>query len=292
MTDALNAGGAYSMTFFCQVEKRTSKDKKVFPALFQSVTKDPVNLLANDMWPGYGFWDADDPTKYEPMQPEGEASKNRYSIIKRNVSLVVYGNMDKLIHTKGTVNLDYRYFKQSIQDEIIGILSRQMKLMNGTFNIQSVYQNKIEDVFKGYTLNESDGQYLQYPMFAFRFEGELTVKEQCNESSTTPVTINAGTKKCFPPVSTDQVFTSLVPAGMMLLYAEITSDKACQVSLGTSSGGTEVVQSLPIIAGLNTLTIESVYDLFNATSVYLNHAGAGDTFNGAILNVCFIYRSI
>lgn len=298
MTDALNTNKSYAINFFTGVEKRVSQDGNVFPALFQSKAKDVINLLPGDFI-NYGFWDLEDPEKYAGMQPQGQISRSRQSIITRQVALIVYGNMDKLIAKTGITNEDYRYFKQQVKDEIVHVLSTKLTLMYGMFNLTQVYEHDIKDIFKGYTVKEDDSQFMQYPMFGFRFEGELTVKEQCLAATpSTGITIGLGTSYRTEWISSDTTWLALIPAGQELLsiLIENSTINAAQLSIGITPGGLEVVNGCPVREksqlenGLTSLTIENTYSLQYSTSIYIHHAGEDDTWNGALIRLTFVWK--
>jgi hypothetical protein len=299
LTDCLNTNKTYAINYFTGVEKRTTQDGKVFPSLFQSNKKDTINFLPGDMYPGFGFWDLDDPTNYAGMQPEGQWSKNRRSIITRKVALIVYGNMDKLVYKSGTTNIDYRYFKQLILDEIVHTLSTKLTLMYGAFDLKAIYQKDIKEIYKGYTVDESDGQFIQYPMFGFRFEGELTVKEQCFAAGpSTGTTIGLGTSYRSEWIDKDTEWLSLVPAGMLLQYiiVENATTNEPQLSIGTDSGLLNIAENVPInaqgITKPTTITFGKVLDTTYDTSIYIHHAGDGDTWDGATIRLTFVWRSV
>lgn len=183
MVDALNTyATTYGITWWGPADKRVDADGNTFPALYQLNSKDWINCLANDQWKGYGFFDLEDPVRYTSPGPDANISKLRSSIISQDIALVVYGDIDKLLHAQGiAASVDYRYTKQLIESMILKVLQRRLKGVRGFFNLQRVYTDRITDVFKTYTIKDR-GEYLYLPKFGFRFEGELTVTEQCNNS--------------------------------------------------------------------------------------------------------------
>ncbi len=166
------------ITFYGLCERRIDHEGNTYPALFQTNTKDWINCLANDQWKGYGFWDADDPEQYLAPDPEEAISRFRYSFIRQKVALIVYGDLEKLMQSEGTSNIDYRNARQKVKDQIIEVLSRKIQNTRGFFNLQAVYSQQLLEIFKGYSTKDR-GEYLYLPKFGFRFEGELQVMEQC-----------------------------------------------------------------------------------------------------------------
>lgn len=183
MVAALNTyASTYGISWYSAADKRADAEGNIFPALYQLNSKDWVNCLANDQWKGYGFFDLTDPVRYVSPGVDGGISKSRTSIISQDIALVVYGDIDQLLHKQSiAASVDYRYTKQLIESQIVKVLQRRLKGVRGFFDLQRVYSDRITDVFKTYTIKDR-GEYLYLPKFGFRFEGELTVTEQCNNS--------------------------------------------------------------------------------------------------------------
>jgi hypothetical protein len=91
----------------------------------------------------------------------------------------VYGHIDKLLWKDGETSTDYRYDKQLIKSQIIEILLRQTSAINGYFELNEVFDQEIENIFKGFTAKEQTGQFLQSPYFGFRFSGLIITDEEC-----------------------------------------------------------------------------------------------------------------
>jgi hypothetical protein len=175
LTDKLN-GIALEISFYGICERRVRQDGTVYPALFQSNSKDWIDAMANDQWPGYGFWDLEDPEKWEYT---GDGTVLNYGKITRKASLIVYGHIDKLLWKDGETSTDYRYDKQLIKSQIIEILLRHTSAINGYFELNEVFDQEIENIFKGFTAKEQTGQFLQSPNFGFRFSGLIITDEEC-----------------------------------------------------------------------------------------------------------------
>ena len=176
LVDALNTNITLGITFYGQAQHRVDSEGKIYPGLYQTNTKDWINALANDQWKGYGFIDVEDPIRYIALDPEESISKFRYSHVEQDIALVVYGDIQKLLFSSTSV--DWRYNIQTVKDEIVEILSRKLTGMKGFFNLQNVYSQRVADLFKTYSI-EDHGEYVYLPKFGFRFEGVITVREQC-----------------------------------------------------------------------------------------------------------------
>lgn len=89
-------------------------------------------------------------------------------------------------------------------------------------------------------------------------------------------------------VTGDYTWTALVPAGYLLEYMVIeeTAGKQAQISAGTTSNGKNVFESEAVTkSALTVININKTFSKTAATTVYLNHAGNGDKWNGASLNI-------
>ena len=81
--------------------------------------------------------------------------------------------------------LRYSYVERNAEvfkAEFLKFLSGRMgwHLTNGRITTARIYE-RAENIYKGYTLDEVDAQYLMHPYFGFRIEGVIQVEEFCEE---------------------------------------------------------------------------------------------------------------
>ena len=82
--------------------------------------------------------------------------------------------------------LDYRSIfnssdvrnKEEVKRQILDTLNGAFVLKDGTFKINKIYE-LAENIYRGFSLDEIDNQFLMHPYGGFRFEGELKVQETC-----------------------------------------------------------------------------------------------------------------
>lgn len=82
--------------------------------------------------------------------------------------------------------LDYRNIfnsadirnKEEVKRQILDTLNGAFVLKEGTFKINKIYE-LAENIYRGFSLDEIDNQFLMHPYGGFRFEGELKVQETC-----------------------------------------------------------------------------------------------------------------
>lgn len=67
---------------------------------------------------------------------------------------------------------------EAVKAEILHVLNGGFQLKSGRLVINRVYE-KAENIYRGFTLDEIDNQFLMHPFAGFRFEGELAIEQPC-----------------------------------------------------------------------------------------------------------------
>lgn len=89
-------------------------------------------------------------------------------------------------------------------------------------------------------------------------------------------------------VSADYTWTAVIPAGYLIEYMifDELSGHTGQLSAGTTSGDNNVFNQEAITGGaLTVININKTFSKTAATTIYINHAKDGDTWNGMSLNI-------
>jgi len=155
-------------------EKRVTASGDSYPACFQSNTMDWVNLLPTDQWkPGYLFIDPSDPQ--EIAYGKDEDGPDTIPAFKISAAIIAYIDLSEYSPT----STDYRYSKQEFKDALINTLTRKILSLQGTILLKRIYEREIEQIFKGYSIKEVKGQYLQMPYYGIRIECEITYSGRC-----------------------------------------------------------------------------------------------------------------
>lgn len=68
--------------------------------------------------------------------------------------------------------------KESIKASILRVLNNDVFMKSGSFKINRIHE-LAENIYKGFTLDEIDNQFLMHPFCGFRFEGIITIDEPC-----------------------------------------------------------------------------------------------------------------
>lgn len=68
--------------------------------------------------------------------------------------------------------------KELVKRDILRVLNGKVALKDGTFRINQIYENA-ERVFEGFTLDEIDNQSFMHPFCGWRFCGDMTIADYC-----------------------------------------------------------------------------------------------------------------
>lgn len=145
--------------------------KRVYsPNLY--VGKNEYELITPDSGIGnYCFFTLD-----EPEDVTWEVGDNTY--IKAPFSLIVWVDLRTIEQT------DERN-TEAIKQDILRTLNGKIWMKEGYFQINRIWE-KAENIFKGFTLDEIDNQFLMHPYCGWRFEGVIDVHTDCETEKPTP----------------------------------------------------------------------------------------------------------
>ena len=94
------------------------------------------------------------------------------NLIKQPFSLIFWLDLRKVWATELKRN------KEGVRDQILRVLSGDLFLSEGSFEINRVYELP-EHIYREFTLSEVDNQFLMHPFTGFRFDGFITYYQQC-----------------------------------------------------------------------------------------------------------------
>lgn len=110
------------------------------------------------------FW-IDDPQTIDWMP-------GQQSNLKTPFSLIFWFNVAKVHNSKVNRNTEV------IKANILRTLNGGLGLRSGRIKVTRIYE-QAENIYRGFTLDEVDNQFLMHPYAGFRFEGELIILEPC-----------------------------------------------------------------------------------------------------------------
>lgn len=89
-------------------------------------------------------------------------------------SLIFWFDLRKVFHKYAYRNTEY------LKAEILELLNGRTGwlLRNGSIEINKCYE-QAQNIYRGFTLDEIDNQFLMHPFAGFRFDGVLSVKTPC-----------------------------------------------------------------------------------------------------------------
>lgn len=67
---------------------------------------------------------------------------------------------------------------EAVKQELVRFLNDELRLRSGRFFVNKIY-NRAESIFKGFTLDEIDNQFLMQPFCGWRFDGEIEFFDTC-----------------------------------------------------------------------------------------------------------------
>lgn len=112
------------------------------------------------------FW-IDDPQNMD-WQPNIQGS------IKTEFSVIFWLDLRK-VYPNDPTNRN----TEALKAEILRVMNGGYWKKSGTFRINRIYE-LAENIYRGFTLDEIDNQFLMHPYAGFRFTGEMSIDEPCN----------------------------------------------------------------------------------------------------------------
>lgn len=97
---------------------------------------------------------------------------NQQGDIKAPFALIFWFDLRRVYNTADNRN------KEALKAEILRILNGGFWLKNGRITVNRIY-DLAENIYRGFSLDEVDNQFLMHPFGGFRFEGILEIEEPC-----------------------------------------------------------------------------------------------------------------
>jgi len=202
----------------------------------------------------------------------------------------------------------YRIISNSGEDlkdtrSIVDNIRFQVSVWASTYTLSSGIASLIRDSLDGLS-GEVAGCSVDYMRFEDESDGyddEFKLFEHTIDFSARIKNMGSGNINTEPAVALDvtddYTWSGVIPSGWMVEYLvfEESTGNSGQLSCGTSSGATNVMRSEAITGGgitvISNLT-QRISSMSSAITLYINHAGDGDTWNGMNLTVYCVMRKI
>lgn len=138
--------------------------KKVEPMVYQG-SEEYYPVLPNDALKAYSFFRANGPRQTDGYEPNLNYKKYFF---RDPVDLIVWGNLKLIDSSK-----DYVFTEELVRD-VLNILNRDANV-----SVVRVYDDKVDEIYKGYSLDDAHRDLLLYPYTAFRIELSLRYEIAC-----------------------------------------------------------------------------------------------------------------
>lgn len=124
-----------------------------------------VDVLPNQSLGNYSFFILDDPytIEYHPHV------KNRITV---NFGLIFWLNLKDVFPSSNDRNIE------TIKEQLLDILTNKMLLNYGRITVNRI-QQQARNIYREYSLKEIDSQFLMFPYAGLRFDGVMSLKENC-----------------------------------------------------------------------------------------------------------------
>lgn len=128
-----------------------------------------LSLLPDDVRGCYSFFVMREPQEIVQMIQNEIRVQSPFSLIV----WVDMRKVEKVMRLPDERNTEY------VKEQILSVLNRPVT-RKGSITLRMVYE-RAENVFNGFTLDEVDNQYLMSPFAGFRFDGVMTITNDCNQ---------------------------------------------------------------------------------------------------------------
>lgn len=127
---------------------------------------DYINVSPDAKIGNFAFFDVSEPHKIEPY------NHGIQNTIKTPFALVVWVDLRKVYNDQRNRNTE------ALKAQLLRELNGGFLHPSGRYVFNKIFEQS-ENVYKGYTLDETTNQYLMHPYWACRIEGVLSYDEPC-----------------------------------------------------------------------------------------------------------------
>lgn len=152
----------YSFGKAQRIVKVVNGRRRFIPSVYQS-KNEYFEVTPDQNIGNFCFWWVEDPQNFGP-----EVWPVRMEV---NFSLIFWFNLAKVWRSKDNRDVE------TLKLQILQVL-KAVQVKEGGLNITRVYE-QAENVYRGFTLDEAENQFLIHPFAGLRFNGVLTVDSVC-----------------------------------------------------------------------------------------------------------------
>jgi hypothetical protein len=146
------------------MNRNIAGDKRIEPVVYQSGSE-YYPVLPNDALKSFCFFVVPGPRSTEEYNANTAFGT---FFFKDTVSIIFWLNLQQIDPSK-----DY-IFKEELLKDVLAVLNKDSNVL-----VSKVWDDRIEDIYKGFTLFPTHRDLLMYPYSAFRIEMDLSYQFNC-----------------------------------------------------------------------------------------------------------------
>ena len=166
---------------FGLVDRFVDENGKAVPLAYNisgGTLTDQITLMPSDRYPGFLFFDYDDPMTFESPKGYGHSAVNWVRITAK-MNMVFFFNMKRhKYYTKW--GSDYRIQKEALRNRILDTLLHHCTNKGCELRLNTISDKSIQSVFKGYNVEDYKLMADLYPYYSVRLETTVTFNETCS----------------------------------------------------------------------------------------------------------------
>lgn len=144
--------------------KYNEKGKRIFTPCMYQTGNEYMELLPDSDLGNFAFFTIDDPQGVD---------YDRSSVAMKTPFSIIFWLDYRLINSDASTRN-----KEMVKRQILDALNGGFWLKNGRIKINRIYA-LAENIYRGFSLDEIENQFLMHPFGGFRFEGVLEISETC-----------------------------------------------------------------------------------------------------------------
>lgn len=147
--------------------KKVGKGKYFYPSVYTGATavskNEYIGVSPDSKIGNFSFFVLEDPQDIDWI-------KGQSNIYIARFSLIFWFNIEKTPALQRNT--------EELKTKILQALNQDIWIKQGSIRIKRVFEQS-ENIYRGFSLDEIDNQFLMHPYGGFRFEGELKITENC-----------------------------------------------------------------------------------------------------------------
>jgi len=154
-----------------RIVKKTNGRNLYLPAIYSGDTSRPneyLELSPDALIGNFSFFWMLDPQKFVPVSRVSGVYKDPFA-------LIFWFDLRKVYNSSSNRNVF------ALEDQVMKALSGEILIPNGAIHVEKIY-HLAENIYREFSLDEVDNQFLMHPYAGFRLEGELIYEEPCQTS--------------------------------------------------------------------------------------------------------------